>query len=314
MNLRETSTMKSGHFDWIRLTERVCLAVEPGGGSNAGVFLGEKGPVIVDALLSPAAGEALRTSVAENSTLPPRALIYTHHHGDHTFGGQAFECPIIAHSATSEAMRSGGPKLSLSRLLNLFYGDYFGRAIANERPDTMALKKRFLQLDLAGLALCRPDVTFTKKLTLHDPAGRIEVVHMGPAHSAGDVVVFLPKEKVLFAGDLAFNGRMPFMAEPIGHGLFEALERMESLAADTIVPGHGPPGGPEILRTMREFFSDLREAVATPYDQGKTLEQVKREIVLSKYADWPRYNTALPLNAEMVYLGFEAERRSPHQG
>jgi cyclase len=313
MNPREISTVKSGHFDWIRLTERICLAVEPGGGSNAGVFLGEKGPVVVDALLSPAAGEALRRTVAEISSLPPRALIYTHHHGDHTFGGQAFECPVIAHRAASEAMHSGGPELSPSRLLNLFYGEHFGRAIASERPDIAALKKRFLQLDLAGLTLRLPEVTFTKRLTLYDPAGRIEIIHVGHAHSAGDVVVFLPKEKVLFAGDLAFNGRMPFMAEPIGREVFEALERMETLGADTIVPGHGPPGGPEILRTMREFFGDLREAVAPLHSQGKTLDEVKEEIALPKYADWPRYNTALPLNAEMVYRGLETGGRDSHK-
>jgi cyclase len=312
MTPRETSTVKSSHFDWIQLTDRVCVAVEPGGGSNAGVFLGEKGPVIVDALLSPLAGEALQDTVAEISSLPPRALIYTHHHGDHTFGGQAFECPAIAHIAASEAMRNGGPELSPSRLLNLFYGEHFGCAIANDRPDTEALKKRFLQLDLTGLALRPPEVTFTKRLTLHDPLGTVEVIHAGHAHSAGDVVVFLPKEKVLFTGDLAFSGRMPFMADPIGRELFQALDRMEGVKPDTVVPGHGPPGGPEILRTMQEFFSDLRDAVATLHSQGRSLEEVKAEITLPKYADWPRYNTALPLNAEMAYLGFEAEGRESH--
>ena len=68
------------------LNDRTYVAAEPGGGANAGIFLGDKGPVIIDSLLSPPLGETLRQSVSGRTPLPPRALLYTHHHGDHTFG------------------------------------------------------------------------------------------------------------------------------------------------------------------------------------------------------------------------------------
>lgn len=290
-----------------RLDERVFVAIEPGGGSNAGIVLGEAGPVVIDALPTPAAGAALRLAVAEITPLLPRALIYTHHHGDHTFGGQAFDCPAIAHEAAAEALRAAGPHPGRSLLLELFYGAHFARAIERARPDAAALKERFGRLDLAGLELRLPTVTFSEQLTLHDPAGAAELIYAGRAHSAGDLAVFLPKEKILFAGDLAFAGRMPFLAEPVGPGIFEALDRMEGLGPGRVVPGHGPPGGPEILRTMREFFTDLREAVRALRSQGKGLDAVKAEIALPKYADWPRYPTALPLVAEMAFLGLEAD-------
>jgi len=306
MNESIPPTAPESAFSVQALNDRTLVAAEPGGGSNAGFFLGDKGPIIIDSLLSPTSGEALRQSVSGLTPLPPRALLYTHHHGDHTFGAQTFECPVIAHEGAADAMRSRASGLSRSRLLELFYGEHFARAIGEGRLDTAALESRFNLLDLTDLVVTQPTVTFSDRLALYDPAGLVQLLSMGRAHSGGDAAVFLPEERILFTGDLAFNGRMPFMAEPIGPAVFEALDRMEGLRPEIVVPGHGPPGGPEILRTMREFFGDLRDAVETLRAQGKSLDEVKAEIVLTQYADWPRYDRALPLNAEMAYLGLDS--------
>ncbi len=292
-------------FTLQQISRRVYVASEPDGGANAGIILGARGPIVVDSLRSPSSGQTLLERVQELSHLPTRALLYTHHHGDHTFGGQAFECAVISHVSTARALRTVSARSDSSGSLELFYGPIISRAIQAGRKDTLSLFKRFQALDLCSLRLRAPDVTFSERLSLQDPDGPVEIFHLGHCHSVGDAAVLVPDEGVLFAGDLVFVGRIPFMTEPIGPDMFRAFEVLEQSGAGIIVPGHGRAGGVEIIRAMREFFRDLLDAVKSLRDKGKTLTEIKSDIDIQKYAKWPRYQAALPLNAEMVFLGLE---------
>jgi glyoxylase-like metal-dependent hydrolase (beta-lactamase superfamily II) len=144
-------------------------------------------------------------------------LVNTHHHGDHTFGNWLLprQTPIIGHVTCREDVLAAG--LVASQVLT---GPDYGHQ--EVRP---------------------PDVTFTGTMTLHLGDRRVELVHVGPAHTRSDVIVWLPDERTLFAGDIAFAGGQPFLAEGSLAGYPMALARIRDRAYSEL---EGDPLGTRI--------------------------------------------------------------------
>jgi cyclase len=192
--------------------------VQPDGSwmvNNTGVVTGTGGElVMVDTTSTEARNRALLSTVARIGAGAPRALVNTHHHGDHTFGNWLVppETPIIGHALCREDVLAAG--LVAAHVLT---GPDYGHI--EIRP---------------------PDVTFIGTLTLHLGDRAVELLHVGPAHTRSDVVVWLPDERVLFAGDIAFAGGQPFLVEGSVAGYPAALARIRELEPEVLVPGHGP--------------------------------------------------------------------------
>ncbi|MFJ3923222.1 MBL fold metallo-hydrolase [Streptomyces sp. NPDC090022] len=222
-----------------RLTEvadGVHAFVQPHGGwclNNAGLVVGAGGAcALVDTAATESRARRLRELVLARAGRPPRTLVNTHFHGDHTFGNSHFpEAVVVAHeSARAEMIATG---LQLTGLW----------------PDVC----------WGELEVALPELTFTDTLTLHTGGVRIELLHLGPAaHTTNDTVVWLPEQRVLFTGDLVMSGITPFCVMGSVAGSLDAMHRLRALDPLVVVPGHGPVGGPELIDANEDYFRWLR--------------------------------------------------------
>jgi cyclase len=229
--------------------------------NNAGFMVGGDATVSVDSCATEARTTAYRTSIAEVSTLPVRTVINTHHHGDHTNGNYQFRgATIIAQrNCRTEMLATGLP---------------------GERTARTWVPPEWGELELAP-----PSVTFDDRLELWSGEHRCEVRFAGtPAHTTSDSIVWLPERSILFAGDLLFNGGTPFILGGSLVGAIEAVEALAALHARTIVPGHGPICGPEVIDEVLGYLRFIERLAqrAIAADVGPL--EAARSVDLGDYA------------------------------
>jgi glyoxylase-like metal-dependent hydrolase (beta-lactamase superfamily II) len=260
------------------------------GRPNAGFVVTGEGVVVIDALASPGDGARLLATVRATTRQPVRWLVLTHHHPDHHFGAVVFRkagARVLAHPDRRVLASEGGENNLIAdwvRVVGLDAMRGFEFANGADRP-----------------------VTGTDTLRL---GGRTLVIrHPGPAHSAGDLTVWLPAERVLFAGDLLIEDGVSMVVDGDSHVLLRALEGLDSLAARVVVPGHGAiPASPAALVALtRAYVTGIQRDMRTAVEQGVPMQRA--------LAALPPADTTRPVslasrrrrNAVRVYL--EEERR-----
>jgi len=269
----------------IEVADGVFAYVQEGGGlcvSNAGLIVGPESCIAIDALFAPSMTRAFREEIRRVTNKPVRLLINTHHHVDHTLGNALFpEAAVLSHAnARREQQRVGLGVLDLLR---------------PRLPDLVA--------ECEGVPLRFPDVTFDDGLALNVGDRAIELLHLGPAHTIGDALIVLPRERLLFAGDVAFHNVTPLGIEGQIGGWIGVCERVDGMEVDTIVPGHGPVGGKAELREMRGYLSSIREQARGAFDAGRSAPEATAAIDLGAYASWPEPER-LALNVARLYQEF----------
>lgn len=227
--------------------------IQPQGGwcvNNAGALVGLEGTVVVDTVATVSRAARLRESVERIGAGPVRTLVNTHHHGDHTFGNDAFGAvTIVAHRAARTEMAASG----------------------------LGLTALWPQVDWGAVRLALPTLTFEGGLTLHVDDRPAELIHVGPAHTTNDVVVWLPGERVLFAGDVVMSGGTPFNLMGSISGALGAVEELRQLGPQTIVCGHGPVAGPEVLDETTAYLKWIQALAADGAARGLSPLQVAQE-------------------------------------
>jgi cyclase len=203
--------------------------------------------------------------IKKTSDKPVRFVFNTHYHHDHTFGNCVFAdagATIVSTKKTAEEMHTLGQ-------YEWDHGsDYSGA-------------------DMSGFRREFPSLTFDKQLIFDDGIHRVELIKMGPAHSGGDGVAYLPKEKILVTGDLCVNGN------PWGNNVADAnadydkwlnvLQTMAAWDVKIVVPGHGDIGTTETLKQQRWYLGDMITKVREGIKNGKSKEELIKEIDLSKH-------------------------------
>jgi cyclase len=246
------------------------------GESNAGLIVGDGGSLLVDTLwdlrLTRRMLDAMRPLVAE---APIRTLVNTHGDGDHWFGNELVDAReiVATEAAAMHEMRevTPGSMVALGRL---------GAALALAGGTAVGRSGRFLRdwigpFDHRGITLRRPTRTFSGRLELDAGGRRVELIEVGPAHTQGDLIVHVPDARVVFAADVAFIGSTPVMwAGPVD-GWLRALDTIEALEPEVVVPGHGPVTDVAGLQPLREYWTYLEAA------RGDSPQAVAREIVTS---------------------------------
>ncbi|HEY8491450.1 MAG TPA: MBL fold metallo-hydrolase [Dehalococcoidia bacterium] len=247
--------------------DRVFVRLGEQGAMNAGFVVGEEAVAVVDTLISPGTARRLLADIRSVTDKPVRYVLNTHHHGDHTFGNQAFpEAVVIAHrecrselQANAEAMR---------------------RQFSQISPE--------LAQDLQELQVRLPAVTFNQQLSVHLGSRELQLSYHGPAHTRGDVIVVVPDAGVAFMGDLLTVGVVPGMRDADFPGWIRALEDLQAVGAETLIPGHGPVGDKTHLRDLRDYLSDLWGQAAEAYARGLSEEEAVQATRLEQYAGWLR--------------------------
>jgi cyclase len=232
--------------------------------NNTGFLTGPQGVISIDSCATQRRTQAYLDAIAAVTPAPVRALVNTHHHGDHTFGNCLFPAAaIIAHeNARTEAIAFGPP-----RDLPFWDGPDWG-----------------------DLTLDPPFVTFADQVTVHAGDLRAQVRYVGTAaHTTNDSIVWLPERSVLFCGDLIFNGGTPFLLMGSVAGAIEVLENVvRPLGARTIVPGHGPVfGSPEPIDATLDYLRFVTDVAARGRHAGLSPLDAARETGLGRFAAWP---------------------------
>ena len=231
--------------------------------NNTGFLVGPQGVISIDSCSTQRRTSAYRDAIAATTSQPVRAVVNTHHHGDHTFGNCLFTgAAIIGHERTrAEAIASGPP-----RDLPFWDGPDWGE-----------------------LSLDPPFVTFTDALAVHAGDLQAEVSYVGtPAHTTNDSIVWLPERSVLFCGDLIFNGGTPFLLMGSVEGAIEVLERvLRPLAASTVVPGHGPVFHDTApVDATLDYLRFVLGVAQRCHDAGVAPLQAARDTDLGRFAGW----------------------------
>ena len=232
--------------------------------NNTGFLTGQQGVISIDSCATQRRTQAYLDAIAAVTPAPVRALVNTHHHGDHTFGNCLFPAAaIIAHeNARTEAIAFGPP-----RDLPFWDGPDWGE-----------------------LTLDPPFVTFADQVTVHAGDLRAQVRYVGTAaHTTHDSIVWLPERSVLFCGDLIFNGGTPFLLMGSVAGAIEVLENVvRPLGARTIVPGHGPVfEGSEPIDATLDYLRFVTDIAARGRHAGLSPLDAARETGLGRFAAWP---------------------------
>ncbi|MFF3327112.1 MBL fold metallo-hydrolase [Streptomyces sp. NPDC002889] len=232
----------------VQLAPGVHAYVQPDGGwclNNAGFISDGHSTLLVDTTATERRTLALRDALLATGAPLPATLVNTHHHGDHTYGNAVFapEALVIGHESSRSEQLAAGHQLHLIWPHN----------------------------DFGDIRIAAPTLTYHDRMTVH--VGQIEVRLLHPggaAHTPGDTVVHLPRQGVVFTGDLIFQGGTPFV--PMGSlgGSLRALDLLRSLDATTVVPGHGPITDPSAFDATERYLRFVLELAEKGYKRGRT--------------------------------------------
>ncbi|MFD7257401.1 MBL fold metallo-hydrolase [Streptomyces sp. NPDC059874] len=257
--------------------------VQPDGGwclNNAG-FVSDGGrTLLVDTAATERRALALREAVVSAGVPLPRTVVNTHHHGDHTYGNSLFapDALILGHDNARAEQLAAGHQLEMIW------------------PAT----------DFGAIAITAPDLTYSDRTTLHVGETEVRIVHPGVAHTTGDSIVWLPRQRVVFTGDLVFAEGTPFLAMGSLAGSLRALELLRSLDAETVVPGHGPLTDPSAYESTERYLRYVAELAREGRDKGLTPLEAARQADLGEFAGW-RESERLVANLHRAYAELAGE-------
>jgi glyoxylase-like metal-dependent hydrolase (beta-lactamase superfamily II) len=257
--------------------------------SNSGFVVTRDGVVVFDALASPPLAEKLVGLIRTITTQPIKRVIVSHYHADHFYGLQVFTAlgaEIWAHRLAEGATRTEEAALRLAQRKEALFP-----WVDN---DTQLLEAdHFLEGD-----------TDFEMGGLH-----FALRHVGPAHSSEDLAMLVREDGVLYAGDLVFRGRVPFVGDADSRAWIAALDKLLALDPRVLVPGHGEPSlTPRAdLEFTRDYLKFLREQMAKAARDLVPFEQAYEAVDWSKYRSLPAFEEANRVNAYNQYLRLEQE-------
>lgn len=266
-------------------------------GCNASVIVNADDVLVVDTNLSPGAAWALREELKALTPKPVRYVVNTHWHWDHAHGNQLYgpEVIVIGHEytraklAAGDSMKGRSYEMFITTGLPARIADLTAKRAAAPAADKAALETQLAvaQTQLAGaqgLVPTPPTLTFTDHLTLVRGGREIRLLYLGRAHTGGDIVVFLPKERVVITGDLLVEG-----TSYIGDGFLadwpSTLDRLRALDFDITLPGHGTAfRGKAKIDHFQAYLRDFRQQAEALHKAGVPADAAAAKMDMRKHA------------------------------
>jgi glyoxylase-like metal-dependent hydrolase (beta-lactamase superfamily II) len=238
----------------------------------------------------------------------PKRVINTHEDGDHVWGNQLFEgAEIIAHRTVPDRMRHVADPRESQKLLNGVDRLLPRLLLKAIHPGALAIARQLKQdYDFDGIKLVLPTTLFDERHVLDLDGTEVHLIYVGPCHQVGDTIVHVPKERVVFAGDVIFRQCTPMGWTGTYEKWLKTLDLIIWLDPEIIVPGHGPVCGIEGAMEMKAYLEYVREESKRCFGQGLTSLEASKRIDLGPYAPW-RGPARLYLNVERAYREFRNE-------
>ncbi|HEX8493812.1 MAG TPA: MBL fold metallo-hydrolase [Pyrinomonadaceae bacterium] len=271
--------------------------------SNAVILINNDSVLVVDANRTPAAARATIAEIRKLTDKPVRYVVNTHWHDDHIFGNQSYleafpQVEFIAHQNTREDMKTlAFPHIQrgIERWTKVL-ADAENQSAKGVKPNGEAMsaqEKAELRAQLEvyreflpkikTIKLTLPTMTFDKRLTLHQGTRTIEILYFGNGNTRGDVVVYLPQEKVLIIGDLLVH------PVPYAYGSFikdwvGTMKRVREIDAQVIIPGHGPVlRDKEYMNIVIALLESVTKQVEDAVKRGLSLEETRKAVNLESF-------------------------------
>lgn len=259
--------------------------------SNAGFVVTPAGVVVIDALGSPALASRLIAEIRKVTPQPVTHVIVTHYHADHIYGLQTFKelgARIIAHRGAQAYLNSETARLRLE-----------------------TSRQELAPWIDAQTHLVEADEWIDNDKELVVGGVRFQIKHVGPSHTPEDLAVFLPSEKVLFAGDLVFRSRIPYVGQADSRHWIVALDNLLSFDTAVIVPGHGPLSSEarKDMQLTRDYLVYLRKAMGEAARNLEPFDEAYKAADWTQFEHLPLFRVANRMNAYNTYLLLEQETK-----
>lgn len=237
--------------------------IRPDEGANIGLIHTDEGYILIDTPTFPLDMRNL-LDAAKIAASDVKLVINTHYHADHTWSNQVFDCPITAHRLCRETMeiklKDAWSPAGIEKMLSEY---------EKEDPEAAAETRG----KLGNLTVRLPTEVMEGRKVMQWGDVRLELIHMG-GHTPDSIIVYLPNEKVLFAGDLLFIDRYPYIDEANIPNLIEALKKLLEFGTKVTVPGHGPLcGGDEIIE-LRDYLEKTWQWTKAQLQAGRSLAEI----------------------------------------
>ncbi|MFY9482017.1 MAG: MBL fold metallo-hydrolase [Ilumatobacteraceae bacterium] len=288
-----------------------CFAyLQPDGGwgySNAGLVVGDGASLLVDTLFDLKLTAAMLNSMEQaTETAPISTVVNTHANGDHCYGNQLVEgANIVASSATAREMTEVPPSML---------------AALNKAPGEVGdlFRSFFGDFEFDGIDLSLPTQTFDKRLDLNIGGREVQLIEVGPAHTAGDTIAYVPSTGSVFTGDILFIGGAPIVwAGPLQNWI-AACDLIIGLEATVVVPGHGPLTDNVGVREVRDYLSYVLNEATERQEQGMDAFDAAKEICKNmmgdtskSFAGWKEFGR-ISVNVDTVYRTLDPQHQSPN--
>ncbi len=288
-----------------------CFAyLQPDGGwgySNAGLVVGDEASLLVDTLFDLKLTAAMLNSMKQaTETAPISTVVNTHANGDHCYGNQLVEgANIVASSATAREMTEVPPSML---------------AALNKAPGEVGdlFRSFFGDFEFEGIDLSLPTQTFDKRLDLNVGGQEVQLIEVGPAHTAGDTIAYVPSTGSVFTGDILFIGGAPIVwAGPLQNWI-AACDLIIGLEATVVVPGHGPLTDNVGVREVRDYLSYVLNEATERQVQGMDAFDAAKEICKNmmgdtskSFAGWKEFGR-ISVNVDTVYRTLDPQHQSPN--
>ncbi|MBI2822154.1 MAG: MBL fold metallo-hydrolase [Acidobacteria bacterium] len=315
-------------FDMQKIAEGVYAAIarpQYKVNSNAAVIINDDGVLVVDSHSKPSAARALIAEIGRITDKPVRYVVNTHFHADHTRGNQAYPSAfprgvtIISSETTREALVARGLPSVKQQLAQMPAEiEQLERRLASEQDASgreklqgdLAQAREYLQ-ELRSMEITLPDLTFDRSLILHKKERDIYILFLGRGHTAGDAVVYLPKEKIAATGDL-LQGWWPYMADAYPPEWIETLTQLSKLDFDTFIGGHGEVKSKSHLDFFRKCIAALIEETRKAQQRGETLDQAKESVAAALApqceAGMGEFSTYVGIGIQRVYTDLKSKK------
>jgi cyclase len=249
------------------------------GFSNAGLVSNGEQSLLIDTLFDLPRTQRMLDEMARATPAARHidTVVNTHANGDHCYGNELVgDARIIASTASAEEMNEITPEVMAALLKS---ADDIGEA-------GRFLRKAFGAFEFEGIRATPPTETFNGRLDLEIGDHSVELIEVGPAHTRGDVIVYVPNSKAVFTGDILFIEGTPIMWEGPVANWIDACDVIAALEPEVIVPGHGPLTDVKGALSVRDYLVYVRDEARKRYDAGMSAREAALDIQLGDYSAW----------------------------
>jgi len=271
------------------------------GWSNAGLITGDGGSMLVDTLFDlRLTADMLAAMGPVTADAPIGTVVNTHANGDHCWGNELVAgAEIIASKACAEEMLELDPSL-----LGAFV------EAGGEGEVGAFMQHCFGAFKFDDITLTPPTKTFEGRLEVDAAGTRVELIEVGPAHTRGDVLAYVPSERTIFTGDILFIDGTPIVWAGPFENWINACDLMLNLDVETIVPGHGPVTDKDGVRAVRDYLSYVETEARKRFDDGMSVEEAARDIALGQFTTWGE-KERIAVNVDTAYRQLSGRASGP---